>query len=155
MFLYLMRHGEAVKAGGEIRSDAERALTEYGRMQVRTIAQELKRRRISAGVVSSPYLRAVQTAEILVNEIGTMTLTKDPDLASTGHAPDLAALLKRHSGVQNLILVGHQPDIGMLVEQIIGFELGFGTAVLAGFESGAEQKWRYLWSLIPEDLFHK
>lgn len=150
-----MRHGEAVKTGGEIRSDAERTLTEYGRLQVRTIAQELKRRQISAHVVTSPYLRAFQTAEILAETLGTRPLAKDAELASTGHAPDLEALLKRYAGVDNLILVGHQPDIGMLVERLIGFELGFGTAVLAGFEFRPEQKWRYLWSLIPEDLFQK
>ncbi len=150
-----MRHGEAVKAGGEIRNDAERSLTEYGRMQVRTIAQELKRRQISARVVSSPYLRAVQTGEILADTLASKPLTKDAELASSGHAPDLAALLERYVGVENLILVGHQPDIGMLVERLIGFELGFGTAVLAGFECSLEKKWRYLWSLIPEDLFQK
>jgi phosphohistidine phosphatase len=150
-----MRHGEASKTGGEIASDADRILTEYGRMQATTIAEELKRRQVCPRIVSSPFRRAVQTAEILAEILGSEPAVTDAELSASGRAPDLEALLKRHSATESVLFLGHQPDVGMLVERLIGFELGFGTANLSAFESRPEEKWRYLWTLVPEDLFQK
>jgi phosphohistidine phosphatase len=152
MHLYLMRHAEAEKVGEESKTDSERALTAYGRLQAATIADELKRRKIAPLVVSSPLRRAAQTAEILCEMLAIGPFRTEPMLTSTGHAPDLAALLRAYAGHESLLFLGHQPDIGMLVEQVLGFELGFGTATIAAFESKPPASWRFLWTHRPEDL---
>ena len=155
MILYLMRHAEAEKAGAAVKSDAERPLSAYGRLQARIIAEELKRREVSPLVVSSPLRRTVQTAEILCETLGVGPWRQDARLASAGHAPDLDALLKSYPQSESLLMIGHQPDIGMMVEQVLGFELGFGTATIAAFESRIPAGWRFLWTHRPEDLMKK
>ena len=70
MELYLLRHGIA-EDGKPGRPDSERALTDEGREKLRRV---LKRAR-SAGVdptviLSSPYRRALETAEAAAGELG-------------------------------------------------------------------------------------
>ena len=156
MRLYLMRHAEAHKVEGDIQTDADRTLTDYGQTQAKAVAEELARRQVSAPVLlSSPYLRTKQTAAILAEILTQGAFLPDENLTSTGHAPDLDAIVQRYSIPQHLILVGHQPDLGMLVEKLVGFEFGLNTACLIAFESTPDLKWKHLWNLIPEDLLHK
>lgn len=156
MRLYLMRHAEAHKTSGETQTDAARALTEYGQLQARTMASELLRRQVSAAVLlCSPFLRARETAAILAQALTGGVYHPDEELASSGHAPKLSAILGRHSTPDHLILIGHQPDLGMLVETLVGFEFGLSTAAVIAFESIPNQKWKHLWNLTPEDLLHK
>ena len=61
MKLWLLRHGAA---GPYQRNDAERQLTEPGRQQVLQAAQLLQGQQFDC-VLSSPYIRARQTAELL------------------------------------------------------------------------------------------
>jgi len=150
-----MRHAEAEKIEGPIARDMDRPLTPYGRLQARTMAEELKRRGILPKVISSPFVRTVQTAEILCDVLGTGSLQCDDRLASKGSAPDLNGLLATYRNVDSLLLLGHQPDIGMLVDQVIGFELGFSPAAVAAFESKVPAGWRYRWTRRPEDILEK
>ena len=83
------------------------------------------------------------------------TLSQNGMLVSTGHAPPLASLLSSYPQAANVLFVGHQPDIGMLVTQVLGFELGFGTATIAAFESRSPSEWHFLWTHTPEDLLKK
>jgi phosphohistidine phosphatase len=154
MHLYLMRHAEAEKMSGGMLTDAERALTAYGRFQANAVGQELKRRNVSPVIVSSPLRRAIQTAEILGEALGIESFRREPSLAATGRAPDLAALLRADPHAQSLLLLGHQPDLGMLAAELLGFEFGFGTATIAAFESHSPPAWHFLWTLAPESLFN-
>lgn len=147
-----MRHAEAEKVGGAIATDAERPLTPYGRMQAQAIAACLKRKTLHPTIVTSPLRRAVETGEILCATLGQPSRPPEPLLASTGRAPALALLLKAVPKSEHLLLIGHQPDIGMLVQQIMGFEFGFGTATIAAFESIPPASWRFLWTHRPEEL---
>jgi len=152
MILYLMRHAEAEKVGGEIQTDADRPLTPYGRMQAQAIAAVLQRKTVQPTVVTSPLRRAVETGEILCASLGQSSRPPEPLLTSTGHAPNLELLLKAYPESEHLLLIGHQPDIGMLVEKIMGFEFGFGTATIVAFESRPPAPWRFLWTHRPEEL---
>jgi phosphohistidine phosphatase len=154
MLLGLMRHAEAGPVDGDIERDADRILTAYGRLQAKTIADELKRQKIRPQVVCSPLVRAVQTAEIVCQTFALIPTVKDVRLKPRGVAPNLRSILSTFPDVQALLLIGHQPDIGMLVAQVVGFELGFSPAALAVFESQSPQEdWHFLWTRRPEDLF--
>ena len=135
--------------------DAERPLTEYGRFQAKAVAEELKRRAIVPLLLSSPYTRTLQTAQILQDILGTSPIRETAELASSGNAPALEALLQAYPQAEHLLLIGHQPDLGLLAGRLLGFELGFGPATIAVFESSGSGAWRYLWTAVPENLFRQ
>jgi phosphohistidine phosphatase len=70
MQVHLLRHGtaEEINPGG---SDAERRLTPAGRGEVRRAAECARRARVAPTLIlSSPYVRAVETAEITAAVLG-------------------------------------------------------------------------------------
>src|SRR5579872_1339557 len=70
MEIYLFRHGHAedAKAG---RPDSGRALTDEGRKKAAEVVKSARRAGVAPSlIVSSPYLRAVETAEIAVEGFG-------------------------------------------------------------------------------------
>src|SRR6266545_5628200 len=73
MKLYLIRHSNAVDPGTpEYEDDSQRPLTEKGRDKARKIASALKELGAEPNLIlSSPYVRAAQTAEIVAKTIKT------------------------------------------------------------------------------------
>jgi phosphohistidine phosphatase len=72
-------------------------------------------------VISSPYLRARETAEILVKEIKpAMGLLFNQNLTPMG---DLSSLItdinKDYVGQENIAVVGHEPQLSELVSILI------------------------------------
>ena len=65
--LYIMRHGLAVARGTEgFSDDSKRPLTPDGKEKMRDVAKGLKRAGVKLDwIVSSPLIRAVETAEIV------------------------------------------------------------------------------------------
>lgn len=135
MKLYVMRHGPAEDHSATGR-DADRALTPSGRDRTRSVAKAL----VDEGeapfvVVSSPLVRALQTAEIVaaVTRLDERVRTTDKARASgaTGAvevrremAPggDELALVSEllRSGRKRAMIVGHEPDLSMLVARLVG-----------------------------------
>jgi phosphohistidine phosphatase len=100
------------------RPDAERQLTKKGRKQARRLAKGLRRLLGRASLVSSPYVRAVQTAEILLEELrkeGESELSIADELRS-GVTPEAAAAwLAQQDPEATLVVVGHEPDCSRLM----------------------------------------
>ncbi len=73
MRLYLVRHGEAehnvLGVGSSLPEITERHLTEWGKEQIRLVAESLRDKHIAA-IVSSPILRTRETAAIISEVIG-------------------------------------------------------------------------------------
>ena len=67
MKLYILRHGIAVEPGTPgYETDADRPLTSEGERKMRQIAGAMEALELSFDLIlSSPYLRARQTAEIV------------------------------------------------------------------------------------------
>jgi phosphohistidine phosphatase len=105
----MLRHGEAEPRA---RSDAERALTERGRKEVRKSAEHLRGREL-AHILVSPYLRAQQTAELVRETLGlTLSLTT-VDWATPDDSPRMAAdRFEHYPGA--CLLVSHNPLLGNL-----------------------------------------
>ncbi|MCL4524245.1 MAG: phosphohistidine phosphatase SixA [Acidobacteria bacterium] len=72
MLLYLMRHGIAIdREDPECPPDPERYLTKKGREKTREVAMGLRALGVRPeAMLSSPYVRAVQTAEIAAEVLG-------------------------------------------------------------------------------------
>jgi phosphohistidine phosphatase len=143
MELLVVRHAIAVEpaewaAGG--KPDHERPLTGEGRRLMRRNA-----RGIAAAapwlhaIASSPYVRAIETAEILSREYRKLEVTTVPALASGGSREELLAWLEKRDDEERIALVGHEPDLGRLVAWLVSgrpdgaIEMKKGGACLARF----------------------
>lgn len=113
-------------------------------------------------LVTSPYVRARQTASLL-NEVAGWPVPEVASGLAAGAKPEAmlnAALSGRNDAI--CALVGHEPDLSLLAMSLVGmqppdedailFKNG-GVAMLAnradGFESGA---WTLHWLLSPRLL---
>jgi len=117
MEIIVFRHGIALdrdEAADMGLSDGERPLTEKGRRRTRSAAAGLKRvlgdDRVDF-VISSPLLRARQTAELLLPYLEPAPM-EETDVLEPGLDPaDLDAWLRERRSTERLVLVGHEPDL--------------------------------------------
>ena len=123
MQVILVRHGVAEDLElGSFTSDAERQLTKKGRKQIRQVAKGL--RRITGCVdcvASSPFARAVQTAEALVEEFAKEQPTpfEIVEIMQCGMSADAATdWLANQDPQGKIVLVGHQPDLSILMAHL-------------------------------------
>jgi phosphohistidine phosphatase len=122
MKLYLVRHGIAQeRIGGAVLNDSQRPLTDEGRAETRLVAQALKRLGVRGDlVVTSPLVRARQTAEILSEVLADGQDLKVTDsLAPGGSANSVFKFVRQHKAVEEIFLVGHEPDIGKLAATLL------------------------------------
>lgn len=122
MHVHLCRHAEA--APGE--PDALRTLTPSGVEQAHALGARLR----SSGapptvVLTSPLLRARQTAEAIGRELGVPVLA-DTRLAPGATAASLAEALVGLTGP--VATVGHQPDCSHIAVELTGADPGFPAA---------------------------
>ncbi len=133
MRLYLVRHGIAVEGlKGGITRDSERPLTDEGREEMKLVAKALCKMNIKADLVlSSPLVRARQTAEYIAEAFGLDVKLTDALAPAVNHT-QLFKSVARHEGAKEIFLVGHEPDMGMLVGNLIyagpAFEMPFKKA---------------------------
>lgn len=153
MRIYLMRHGEAVPAGGRVQEE-DRQLTVEGRRRVRESARAWARRDDPApeAWIVSPLVRAVQTCEICVSAFESdAEVEVSRRLLPSGRVSLVADLIDER-GEKSLALVGHQPLLGGLA----AFLLQWST-VPAQLDPGAilaidlpdEGEPRLVWHAVP------
>ena len=121
MNLYLLRHGIAAERGaGRYRNDAERPLTAKGRRKLRRAAAAMHAMDLSFDVIlSSPLVRARQTAELIVEALHCRHRLELTDLLAPGAR--IAGLVRRLKQLkpQRVLLVGHEPDLSVLASQLL------------------------------------
>lgn len=126
----LMRHGEAQALAGQ---DAARPLTQWGRDAVQAAACELAKKAPSAqGVLSSPYLRARETAAIVSEVLKLPLLPESAELVPSGDSDQLAAWLLAEA--RPVIWVFHMPLIGRLIQDLTGCDVFPKTASVFGLK---------------------
>jgi phosphohistidine phosphatase len=155
MILYVMRHAEAVVANDELPDDW-RYLTNKGIKSTMKVSQEIaKYGRKPRLIISSPLVRAVQTAQIAAthacrkNElIVSGLLQADSDLG------ELQELLRSRPEAKRLMVVGHEPHLGSLVasllqnEDVIPLQKSSCVALELDTEQSDEPA-KFLWYLTP------
>ena len=120
MKVYFLRHGPAVARGEWTRDDAERPLTDQGVARMERIATTLAGLDLGLGaIVSSPFVRASRTAEIVARTLN-VDWSGDARLAPGFDAELLRAILLEHPGVDAIMLVGHEPDLGGTIGALVG-----------------------------------
>lgn len=135
MDLFILRHAIAEEKETYTGPDSERPLTEKGAKKMRRIAGSLRKMEISFDVVlSSPFRRAKETAEIVVNEFHCETALKFSAHLKVGGNP--AALIdeinKSYGRSESILLVGHEPYLSGLISMLISGENGLPIALRKG-----------------------
>ncbi|HEY5506222.1 MAG TPA: histidine phosphatase family protein [Coriobacteriia bacterium] len=120
--LYFFRHGPAGSKSGWTGEDAERPLTARGREITVGVARRLAEAGLELDViVTSPYVRARQTAEIASSALHVGSALETDDLLMPGFGPqELRSILARHPDAHRIMLVGHEGDFSSVVGRLIG-----------------------------------
>ncbi|MEH1895821.1 MAG: phosphohistidine phosphatase SixA [Nostoc sp.] len=122
MELYLIRHSIAEDQGLGIK-DEERSLTKEGRQKTEKVAQKLVKLGLNFDLIlTSPLVRARQTAEILIAEKLSSQLEESSHLAPDGEISSwLKDWLEPRNYSQNtqLALVGHEPNLSNWAEILL------------------------------------
>jgi phosphohistidine phosphatase len=116
MNIYLIRHAIAEDETAD-KEDSQRALTDKGAKKMRQIAKGLRKLGVEFNVIlSSPYLRAKETAEILgdVFKMKKQVAYSD-NLMPMGDPDLLIAEINEKYDVDTIALVGHEPYFSTLI----------------------------------------
>jgi phosphohistidine phosphatase len=119
MYLYLIRHGIAIDpdplVADPIASDESRSLTRVGRKKIEQVADRMIKLELRFDLImTSPLVRAKQTADLLINQQMGDRLEVSDDLKPIGNLQSwLTNWHKRsdHADISTLALVGHEPNL--------------------------------------------
>jgi phosphohistidine phosphatase len=136
MNLYILRHGIAVDHGTPGYSkDADRSLTPEGERKLQQIAEAMQALELTFDLIlSSPYLRARQTAEIVAAALkARKRLQLSDSLTPGGSTQQLIQFLSRlDPQPEDVLLVGHEPYLSGLVSLLVSGDEAFNLVLKKG-----------------------
>ena len=156
MNIYIVRHGDAEPA--MVGADKERALTNEGIEILQKAAAGWKALILNLDcIVSSPLLRAIQTAEIIhtVFDVqGDVIIDQAVVSGNTSKILELANVMRK----QDIMFCGHEPDCSRYLADMIansGNNLNFKKGMIAkvSFNGKARIGAGYLDFVIPAKMF--
>ena len=120
MEIYILRHAIAEQRGaGE---DAQRSLTDDGRRKLHRVLERAAEARVAPSLIlSSPYVRAVQTAEMAAQMLGyrkkiVLTDTLLPETAPEVFWTEIRG--RRHESA--ILAAGHEPMLSATMAWLLG-----------------------------------
>ena len=131
MNLFLLRHASAGLRRLNPLLDSKRPLDKEGKQHCLQLAHVLNALKINFDlVISSPLKRSLQTAQLVATETGYET----PILLSTALSPaanfaDFQKLVQDHSDRENLLVVGHSPNIQQFLGSILASPASEGKSI--------------------------
>jgi phosphohistidine phosphatase len=120
--LYLIRHGLAAERGEDYPDDSKRPLTSEGITRLRKEARALDALDVTFDqILSSPLVRARQTADIFSEELkGKPAVSNTDALTPAGSPAAVIQELGKHMRKARIALIGHEPNMGELAAFLIG-----------------------------------
>jgi phosphohistidine phosphatase len=120
MRLLIVRHAIAVPHGTPEVPEDERPLTGRGEKRFRVAAKGLARicRRPDV-LLSSPLVRARQTADIAAEAWGKVEVTETDALAG-GSFEQIATAVEKYADQKLVAIFGHEPDVSTVVARLLG-----------------------------------
>jgi phosphohistidine phosphatase len=148
--LWFLRHGEAEPH--DARPDIERRLTERGEEQSRAAGRALAALEITFQlVVTSPRIRALDTARLACEELGCEILVDEA--LSSGFDVDQALALAHAAGDQKRVLfVGHNPDFVEIVHDLTGGFVDMKKGGVAAVRMRGRRRGELLVLLRPREI---
>jgi phosphohistidine phosphatase len=125
--LYLVRHAIAAERGSDWPDDTKRPLTSKGISRMRDVVAGLDDLEVRIELVlTSPLLRAKQTADLLANGLKPVPAVEILNELGPGGAPaKVAEALGSVSARRSVALVGHEPGLGELAAWLVGAKTPF------------------------------
>lgn len=122
MILYFIRHGLAGDRETWSQDDSLRPLTGQGKKQMELEAQAIAEMGVDFDlIITSPLVRAYQTAEIVARKLDRMQKLVQDDRLAPGFNPyRLAEILRAQPDAEQVLLVGHEPDFSLTLSAVIG-----------------------------------
>ena len=155
MELYFVRHGQAEDSQPPDFDDFARKLTEKGVERTAVAATALAQLELKPAVLyTSPRLRARQTAEILSQALGVSVTMRD-ELNFGFNATLLPPLLSEIGNDQQVMFVGHEPDLSITVSGLIGggdIEMKKGGVARVDLVARSPLRGVLFWVLTPRVL---
>lgn len=159
MNLYIIRHAIAVESGTPgYEEDGQRPLTDTGRNKMKRIAKSLRQLDVELDVIlSSPYVRARDTAKILASEFKSKgRLFFSENLIPESNFETLMQEIREKYDVDHLALVGHEPMLSSLVSWLTSGNTGMnltlkkgGVAYLVTDNLFEDHRATLMWLLTP------
>ena len=131
MNLYILRHGIAVEPGSPgYAKDADRPLTPEGERKLGQIAEAMEALDLTFDLIlSSPCLRARQTAEIMAEVFHARKKLEFTDNLTPGASPK--KLVELLNGLtpqpEDVLLSGHEPFLSGLISLLVSGEPGLSA----------------------------
>lgn len=117
MRVTFLRHGKAADRESWQGDDAGRPLTKAGIEQAREVLRAVRDLVKADEIWTSPWLRARHTAE-LASGIWKLPLRECAWMAGDGGDPE--EWTRRLEGAPDVVLVGHEPDLGRVIGHLLG-----------------------------------
>jgi phosphohistidine phosphatase len=125
--IWFLRHGDAEDGS----PDFERKLTEKGRRQSHHAGATLAALDVELDIcLTSPRVRARETAELACESLDVEIAVEERLSGGQFDPLELAA------GLDNVLLVGHEPDFSDVIAELTGGRVDMKKGGLAGVEDG-------------------
>jgi phosphohistidine phosphatase len=123
MIIHIVRHAEAIERSPLVPEE-HRFLTRRGRRRFRKAAKSLATLGMEPDIIlTSPLVRSVQTADILAEKLRYKRELAVSGLLAPGFRPDaLDDLLKTNPRAGEIVIVGHEPDLGLLSQALLAVQ---------------------------------
>ena len=153
MRLYFLRHGIADWPDWDPVRDHERPLTKEGMKKLKEQARRLADLDVKFdAILSSPYTRAYQTADIVAGKLG-LEVKPEPLLAPGFNFDRLAQIAASYADDQSLLLVGHEPSFSTVIAELSGGgRVQMRKGALARVDVNSELQGELVWLLQPKIL---
>jgi phosphohistidine phosphatase len=163
MEIFLLRHGLAVERGTPgFKDDSARPLLPKGKKQLKKTARAMREMDLAFDLIlSSPYLRAKETAEIVVAGLkGRQRLKFSSALAAEKEPLRLIGELQKiKPAPKTILLVGHEPFLSRLISLLVtggpDLQMDFAKGGLAKLEVDTLQAGKcavLAWLLTPRQM---
>ena len=133
MEIYLLRHGVAEDAPAG-KPDSDRALTAAGRQKLRRVLARARGANVDPEVIlSSPYRRALETAEIAVEALGYRgKVVQIPSLTPDANPRATWEEIRARKGEASVLLASHEPLMSSLLAYLLN-----SPSLMVDFKTGA------------------
>lgn len=121
MDVYFLRHANAGESLADPKQDEKRPLDQLGIEQSQRISRVLAGLGVKLdAIISSPLVRAKQTAALAAAELGyTKSVLLDKALRPDAEFEHFQQILRRHSKTESIMVVGHNPNLSEFLSLLV------------------------------------
>ena len=147
MRLHLIRHASAEAAGEG--GDAARRLSDRGRREALEAGRALRELGDPIGaILTSPLARARETAEQIAAAFNPPLPVEVRETLACGASPQALLETARAYPAGEVVLVGHMPDLGVLVAALTGESMSFRPSSICCLDLASDST-RLVWVRHP------